>query len=120
MNKKLFEQRLRSLEHYLKELEYLEEAKRVTESTFNELRQSMKEFLPLTAGDICLTHDDRVVRYNGFHSFNVGNNNPYYNLKVNMPTSEGRFDSYLITDYYYLNRPWKIIKPAHGTETVQS
>lgn len=54
MNKNLFNTRMNSVKHYLKEIEDLEAAERVTKQTLKDLVESFIEFVPFKSGDIIL------------------------------------------------------------------
>lgn len=52
MNKKLFDTRLNSVKHYLKEIEDLKNAHNTTKETLGELVSSFVEFISFKPGDI--------------------------------------------------------------------
>lgn len=90
MNKKTLEQRLRSIDHYTKEVKDLEETLSVTKSTLEDIVSSLKEFCPLPEGSVIIKGDkirkvincDHVDRSHSTKSL-------YYNMKVQQPSGSG-------------------------------
>lgn len=54
VNEKLLKTRLSSIEHYKNEIKKLGDALKVTKETCEENLQSLKEFLPFSAGDVLI------------------------------------------------------------------
>lgn len=52
MNKHLLETKLRSIQHYLSEIEKLRKAIEVNEEVIKEIENSLAEFFPFSSGDI--------------------------------------------------------------------
>lgn len=88
MNKKLLETRLNSVNHYVQEIKNLEQARRVTESTLNDLVNSFIEFVPYEKGDILLL-GNTVFRVAKVKEMGRDDKGVYVILHVNYPLREG-------------------------------
>lgn len=108
----MLDQRIRSIEHYQKEIGELKDTLKVVEATKNDLVKSIADFFPFEPGDIVMTASEEVVKvlriehsHDGYDGLNI--------KVVCYPCDGGNFNS-RPRDYYYKvsTGGWTLIKEA--------
>ena len=91
MNKKLFDTRMNSVNHYLKEIEDLKRAERITEQTLDELARSFKEFVPFKSGDLILI-EDQIYKVYDVSKTDLQGSGIEILLKILYPSKKGGYE----------------------------
>ena len=107
MNKKLFDTRMNSVNHYEQEIKNLKEAIRITESTLKDLVDSFLEFNPFKKGDILLIKDIVVKVSEVLNTYNSSEGIELC-VKVYYPNSYGGYNNKTDSIYIKFNDIEKI------------
>lgn len=115
MNKHTKEQRLRSISHYLKEIELQKEALKVTESTLKDIAASMIDLFPFSVGDVII-RDGKIRKISRIEHACLSYEVVRIYLRAYRPESDGwsRYDSELIINLPEIN-DWTLI-PNQNTQ----
>ena len=81
---------MNSVKHYLKEIEDLEAALRVTRETLKEVAGSLAEFVPFKEGDV-IAVENKVRTINNIIRVELSNKNLVITANVHYPNPDGSY-----------------------------
>lgn len=121
MNTKLLETKLKSIDHYVDVIRDLEDARKITIATLEQLLNDLKEFCPFQEGDILCFDNQRIHKFVKVNEGMIYNNEkrPYLSMTVLCCNQYGGFEASTTASYYFDRGDlWTVLKhaPAENKE----
>lgn len=119
MNTKLLETKLKSIDHYVDVIRDLEDARKITRATLEQLLKDLKEFCPFQKGDILCYCNQQILRFDEIRDAGLDELGPYFEICVYRCNQYGSFSDKATTNYYFSKcDDWTILKhaPAENKE----